>query len=219
MSLYIILNIIILGSTLIFSFDKRVSFYKVWPKMGLIYLTVSVFFIVWDMWATHQGHWSFNPRYTGVKIGNLPLGEILFFISVPYSCMFLWEIVNYFFPKTHNRKKSKSIVVTVIVMLLFAVAAIVFWQYEYTRTVCIVAIPLPLLLYFYYPYPLVDTRSIVYCGAITVAFVITNGILTGLPVVNYGEGHYLGLRVLTIPVEDFVYNFCLIGYSLLIRIK
>ena len=61
-----------------------------------------------------------------------------------------------------------------------------------------------------------------------VPFLIVNGILTGslieAQVVWYNEDENLGLRVLTIPIEDFVYGLLLILtnvtiYESLIRLK
>lgn len=43
--------------------------------------------------------------------------------------------------------------------------------------------------------------------------VLVNGYLTWRPVVIYGEAEYLGLRLGTIPLEDFVYGFSLITLS------
>ena len=38
--------------------------------------------------------------------------------------------------------------------------------------------------------------------------------LTGLPVVVYGEAATTGVRFITIPLEDFFYNFGLLGFYL-----
>jgi lycopene cyclase domain-containing protein len=40
-------------------------------------------------------------------------------------------------------------------------------------------------------------------------FLIVNGILTSLPVVEYNDTHNLAIRVFTIPIEDFAYFFLL----------
>lgn len=37
-----------------------------------------------------------------------------------------------------------------------------------------------------------------------------NGYLTWRPIVMYGEAQYLGLRIITIPVEDFLFGYSLI---------
>lgn len=49
-----------------------------------------------------------------------------------------------------------------------------------------------------------------FIGFMTIGFLICNGVLTALPVVTYNPSDMLGLRVLTIPVEDFIYGFSLV---------
>ena len=46
--------------------------------------------------------------------------------------------------------------------------------------------------------------------------VLVNGYLTWRPIVLYGEEFFLGVRVLTIPVEDFFYGFSLITMSVIL---
>ncbi|MGA9115164.1 MAG: lycopene cyclase domain-containing protein [Bacteroidota bacterium] len=45
---------------------------------------------------------------------------------------------------------------------------------------------------------------------------LTNGYLTWRPIVIYGEEFHLGVRVLTIPVEDFAFGFSLISLSIIL---
>jgi len=42
-----------------------------------------------------------------------------------------------------------------------------------------------------------------------VPFLIMNGILTSLPVVEYNPQHIMGIKIFTIPIEDFGYLFLL----------
>ena len=46
--------------------------------------------------------------------------------------------------------------------------------------------------------------------------VLVNGYLTWRPIVLYGEQFFLGVKVLTIPVEDFFYGFSLITLSVIL---
>jgi lycopene cyclase domain-containing protein len=43
---------------------------------------------------------------------------------------------------------------------------------------------------------------------------IVNGYLTWRPIVLYGESFYLGIRLFTIPVEDFLFGFSLITLNI-----
>lgn len=50
---------------------------------------------------------------------------------------------------------------------------------------------------------------------VPVTFVI-NGYLTWRPVVMYGDEFFLGIRLFTIPVEDFLFGFSLITANIAI---
>jgi len=57
---------------------------------------VVIIFGAWDVLATLRGHWYFNPK--GVwhfRIFNLPVEEVLFFVVIPFCCIFTWEAINY----------------------------------------------------------------------------------------------------------------------------
>jgi lycopene cyclase domain-containing protein len=46
--------------------------------------------------------------------------------------------------------------------------------------------------------------------------IIFNGYLTWRPIVMYGPGFFLGLRLGTIPLEDFLYGFSVIGATVVL---
>ena len=53
-------------------------------------------------------------------------------------------------------------------------------------------------------------RFAVFAAVMLLFFLVVNGILTGLPVVMYSPHAITGLRVHSIPIEDFLYLFSLI---------
>lgn len=53
----------------------------------------------------------------------------------------------------------------------------------------------------------------IFLGAMFCFKLLVNGYLTWRPIVRYGEMYYLGIRLGTIPVEDFLYGFSLITVS------
>ena len=93
MSLYFwVITLSFIGPFLL-SFDKKIAFYKNWRFLLPSILLVALFFICWDEWFTKMGIWGFNPKYIqGIYGGHLPLEEILFFIVIPYNCLFVFNI-------------------------------------------------------------------------------------------------------------------------------
>jgi lycopene cyclase domain-containing protein len=58
---------------------------------------IVIIFGAWDVFATYRGHWYFDEG--GVypfRIINLPIEEVLFFVVIPFCCIFTWEVIKYF---------------------------------------------------------------------------------------------------------------------------
>ncbi len=43
---------------------------------------------------------------------------------------------------------------------------------------------------------------------------LVNGYLTGSFIVNYNPKHFLGLRIISIPLEDFLFGFAMVTLSI-----
>jgi lycopene cyclase domain-containing protein len=180
-------------------------------------LCVSTAFIAWDTLATIRGHWSFNSLYlVGPKLFGLPFEEILFFITVPFSCLFAYEALAYFVKETKPVQTSNS---PLIIGLALVVSSIAFMNKEYTFLAVlsvgisvIVAHKLVKGIFFsklYWSY-IVLTFAL---------FLVFNYLLTSLPIVEYSNQAIIGLRVSTIPVEDFMFNFSMLTLYLAIHLS
>lgn len=78
------------------------SFYpplRFWRNFRALVFSLSILVVIfgaWDIFATWRAHWSFNPEGVfGINIINLPVEEWLFFIVVPFCCIFTWEALKY----------------------------------------------------------------------------------------------------------------------------
>jgi lycopene cyclase domain-containing protein len=219
MSLYLIINILAVSIPLLFSFDKRVHFYRYWRCFFPSMILTMTFFIIWDVIFTSQGIWGFNEQYHGnwVLFG-LPLEEYLFFITVPYASVFTIFVLKSYFPRAVLGDSGVRIVTHILVIFLVLMAAFNFDK-AYTAINFIFAALIIGLVYltrrellrqFYTSYLV-----------ILVPFMIVNGILTGSfiedQIVWYNDLENLGFRLGTIPVEDVLYgmSLILINYYLL----
>ena len=144
-----------------------------------------------------------------MQILNVPLEEVLFFITVPYSCLFIYEVVLY--ATKDRRLKIPNAAVVVSIGLLLA-ASIAFYHQGYTAkslASCGLFLAAALLL----DRPLLESRQYwVWLAICYLPFFIMNSILTALPVVEYNSRAIWGPRVGTIPVEDFFYNYAMLSF-------
>ena len=52
-------------------------------------------FLVWDLYATHAGHWWFDAAQTlPVRVAGLPLEEVAFFVVIPLVSVLTYEAVR-----------------------------------------------------------------------------------------------------------------------------
>jgi len=71
----------------------------IWRNFRALFASLALIvaiFGTWDMLAARRGHWYFNPDgVCGFYIANLPLEEWLFFVVIPFCCIFTWEALRY----------------------------------------------------------------------------------------------------------------------------
>jgi len=97
MSRYMLVLILSGLVPLVASFYPPLKFYKHMPALFLSIILILVIFGMWDVYATFRGHWYFDPASVWkLRIINLPLEEVLFFVVIPFCSIFTWEVLNYF---------------------------------------------------------------------------------------------------------------------------
>jgi lycopene cyclase domain-containing protein len=196
---------------LLASFHPLIRFYKFW-SMALISMVLSgLAFILWDIGFTHAGVWGFNPAYvSGIYFFNLPVEEVLFFLCIPYACMFSYYCLQIFRPQAGFSIKISTFI-SWILIAIGSIAAVIFYQQKYT---CATFLLLALFILFVKNKPWVGKFYFCY-SLLLIPFLIVNGLLTGTmldaPVVWYNSHEIIGVRILTIPIEDVFYGLVLIG--------
>lgn len=216
---FIILAASLLGP-LALSFDKKVAFYKNWKFLFPAMILPAAFYILWDMYFTLNHVWSFNAEYvTGIKIGNLPIEEILFFFVVPYCCLFIYDCLKAYFPDWRKRKAAD--VFFKILALLLLVTGFIFLDRYYTSWTFLFAGVFILMIYLLRSFfKSFDAFSfLVAYGICLIPFLIINGFLTAIPVVLYNDAENLGIRIYSIPFEDAFYGMLLILMNVVIYEK
>ena len=178
-------------------------------------LTMGVF-IPWDVIFTINGVWGFNSDYfLGVEILSLPFEEWLFFICIPFACVFTHYAVLLYFPNLKLKKVTTKAISISLVLILF-VLALVNYDKWYTLVNFSLAIPLTWLVYKYNPQLL--QHFLLTFLVMLIPFFIVNGVLTGSwidnQVVWYNDAENLGIRMGTIPVEDSIYAYSMILMNL-----
>jgi lycopene cyclase domain-containing protein len=213
MSTYLLINILIIFFPLILSFDKNLKFYKKVPYVLQSIAFISTAYIVWDVIATERGDWAFIPEHLiGFYILGLPLEEILFFITVPYACIFIFETVSFYVKeKKLNFNKKLSIIPAVLLIVL----AIIFYDQNYTFTVSIFAAAFFIGAVLFNEQLLASRNFWITMLISFLPFLIVNYFLTSIPVVTYSETAFSGKRFITIPYEDFLYSFSMISLWIL----
>jgi lycopene cyclase domain-containing protein len=94
---YAIFLLICLAGPLLLSFHPHSKLRREWRRALISVFVAAVPFWMWDVMAVHRGHWSFNPQFIlGLNILNLPIEEALFFLVIPFCCLWVWILVDEF---------------------------------------------------------------------------------------------------------------------------
>lgn len=208
---YLLVDFFCIIFPFLFSFHPRLQFNKHWRSFLIPCLGTATFFLVWDAIFTHIGVWSFNPQYViGLYLAGMPVEEFLFFICIPYACVFSYHCFDELFNFSSLQKPIRFFYAILSVVLL--ITAFFHLPHLYTSvTFILTAI---LLIYL----AVINARflsTFFFCFLfILIPFILSNGVLTGSffgrTVVQYNDAHNLGIRILTIPFEDTFYGMLLL---------
>lgn len=218
MSTYLWINLLSISVPLLVSFHPKAKLYKKWKSLWIAIVLSLVPYIIWDVYFTESGFWGFNGAYLiGEYILGLPIEEWLFFICIPYACVFThYALLDLNSKRLLKAKQVKT--VTVFLLIFFIIIAVFNYERAYTLVDMLFAFAILLIAYF-------SNRTLLKSYYLTflvmlIPFIIVNGVLTGTGIENevvwYNDVQNLGQRFFTIPVEDFAYAFSLILLNLLI---
>ncbi len=197
------------------SFEKNISYAKKWKYLIPAILFPGFIFIVWDIYFTQTGIWSFNSNYvTGIYIANLPIEEWSFFAVIPFCSIFIYEVLKFYIKPLKNEIGLK--ILLYVIVLLSAVLAI----YNYAQTYTFVTLALISVFTIVILNSTVLDKKLAHmllAFAIScVPMFIVNGVLTSFPVVEYNAQYFSNLRLGTIPIEDFAYFFLLLQMNVFV---
>lgn len=200
----------------IFSFHNKINFNKFFFPVFLTLTSTSIFFIIWDIYFTSIQVWGFTNEYhSSFVITNLPIEEILFFFIIPFCCLFTYFVFAKY--SIFNFKVS----VNFLILICIALALLAILYYDKTYTMSVISLSILILIHIIFSKPKwIGYFFSMYFVISLIPFLIVNGVLTGFiteqPPVWYNDNSIIGYKLLTIPVEDFLYNFILLYSNVLL---
>jgi len=213
---YMILHGLVVLPVFLLSFDAKVGFYKKWKHLFPAIIIVGVLFILWDILYTDLVVWGFNEAYfLGPEFFSLPIEECMFFLTVPFACVFIYECLLAYFPKAH--KAINDDLITIGLASLSLILGVANLGKIYTSVTMLLLGVFLICHYLLIPNTYRSKFFLMFFIAL-IPFCLVNGALTGSfsqePIVLYNQEEILGLRVFSIPIEDFFYCmlflFCVI---------
>ncbi|PZX54557.1 lycopene cyclase domain-containing protein [Algoriphagus ratkowskyi] len=210
--LYLAVNLFAISFPLVRSFESKIRYASKWYALFPALIISATLFLIWDHWFTVIGIWEFNPRYLlGIYIFELPIEEWLFFFTVPFACVFIYEVLIYFFPKDIFQPAGKPFVFVMIPVLL--VLAFINLDKMYTSVNFFVGAFALAIHWLIFKNKYMGRFLFAYLVHL-IPFILFNGILTGgltsEPVVIYNNAENLGIRIWTVPIEDTIYSMTLL---------
>ena len=214
---YLLFNLIVIIGPVVSQFNRQIKHISQWRLKLLTSGIVMIPYIIWDALVTGS-HWWFNEAYTlDFPVLGLPIEEWLFFITVPFGCLLVWETLPH--PKLSTQLKPLRHVRTVLYTALPIGIAVFSTGKQYTG----------LVLCCFGLAGLVDTllktnllgqpKTYIYLAIVLGLILVFNGYLTARPVVLYSEAYQSGYHILTIPIEDFGYGFTLMLFNAMLYEK
>lgn len=205
---YLLILALTFAIPLLFGFKKQIDFFRNLKHLIPAMLFSGAIFIIWDLRFEERAIWRFNPEYViGVNILNLPIEEWLYFLAIPFLSVFIYEFIKLRF--SSFEKADIFLAFSLVLFILFAVLAYTTRQKLYPFfTFFLTAIYLGYTI-FRNRFKKHFTKFYLAYFVMLIPFLIISGLLTTLPIIEYNPEFLLGIRLYTIPLENFVSLFLL----------
>ena len=211
---YLLINFLTIFFPIVLSFDKRVAFFKSWAYVFPGLLITGLLFLFWDYLFTIYGVWSFNLEYIiGFHILDLPIEEILFFITVPFACIFVYECLNYYVKPDLLKRFSSPISYFLIAFSILML--VLFYDRVYTLITFGLLAAVLIITEFVVKSTIMSRFYLAYLVSL-IPFYLVNGLLTSIPIVMYNNTENMAFRVGTIPFEDHFYSLSMLLINILL---
>jgi len=205
---YLLLMLVALVVPVIFSFNKKVQFISKLKYLLPAIIFTDAIFILWDIRFTQLNIWRFNAEYTsGITLFNLPLGEWLFFLAVPYFSLYIYEYLKIRF--STFEKPNQFLAFSLVLLVVFGLVTWFSREKMFTFFTFF-------LLTIYFGYTIFRNRFkphytkfyLAYFIAL-IPFLLIRIVQTELPVITYNSAHIMGSRIFYVPIENLGYFFLL----------
>ncbi len=212
MSVYFQVLLLSLIIPLIFSFHPKIKFHKKFDCFLKANIIVLIPFVIWDIIFVKLGVWGFNTNYLQeVFVLNLPIEEILFFVIIPFCCVFTYEVFTSI--KINIIKNNKLVYLSYLISIFLLVLSIFYRNNLYT-SITFLLLSITLAFIAYNKKEILKHFFLTYIVITCIPFIVVNGVLTGgtlpEPPVWYNNNEIIGIRIWTIPIEDFAYSMMLL---------
>jgi lycopene cyclase domain-containing protein len=216
---YLALMLASVAFPLLRSFERTVHFKAWWPALAVGIGCNALYFIPTDIWFTAEGIWGFSKAYTlPPRLLGLPLEEWLFFIVIPYACVFIYACVKNLLRIPYH---PGWLVFGWLLVAIAGITALLNVDKTYT------GIKLGSASIFLAGYLLLTDKKdlgnffVAYLFT-EIPFLLVNGVLTYVPVVTYNNAENLGIRMsaylgapfFNIPIEDNFYSLMMLTLTL-----
>lgn len=206
-------NLGVAAAAIVLGFEPQIGFNQHWISAVAALLSSGVLFLTWKILAVRHGDWSYNPAYNGrLRVFGLPWSEIFFLTGVPYAALFLFELVGKFFVQDQLAEVSRLFLVSG--SAAFIAAAYIFRRHNFTLLVCLSLSAFLATLAVGRSYLLGNAGVLIWYGFSLALVLPIRFLATALPVLRYNTQALLGVRVLTLPVEELFYLVAYLGFTL-----
>lgn len=135
-------------------------------------------------------------------------------MTVPYACLFTYECIKHYLPEKILTISNYYNIVGVLLITF----GLLNYERLYTFTIFILAGLVWII--FVTEKQLFSSRNYwLYIALSLIGFIAVNMILTGIPIVIYNPEAILGIRIGSIPIEDFCYFFIMNTAFLYVYLK